>query len=435
MAPSTNTATVTVLTDFDLVEDIILRLPIREVLLTEGVCKAWKGIHKESIRIQKALFLLPATEHKVYYPSCSKPTWCLAPSRSELIANGFVSEPAEENDGDITPTNSPPVKPAGKDSEVKAAKGGVLKNGKHNIPLHFTVAGKCQSVDGEKKGGSSSDMQAPKGIGASEKNTCNTMIVYGLGDDDITGSVSKKKVHFTSDIEISRQKVKGKADFATDGFCTPGKSKNFGLRLKIPPCIDDGKMMVSRVTPPTINPFCEIFIERYFRGSRGGFYPSDPTIPPDQFINWDGDLVVHPQLKLADGTVPGHSRKTRAVQHKDASWRKMHPFSATTASIEVECFDFGPFEVYCDWGMLAGSMMDQLGEHWSKTCPECCILDFWFSEFIKQICLTDQSYVNRGKHGVKKLPGGLNNTGWEVLTKLNAAKVQVTNVKDRIRPF
>jgi hypothetical protein len=60
---------------------------------------------------------------------------------------------------------------------------------------------------------------------------------------------------------------------------------------------------------------------------------------------------------------------------------------------------------------LAGSMMDQLGEHWSKTCPGCCIIDFWFSRFIKQICLTDQSHLNRGKHGVKKLPGGLNNTG------------------------
>jgi len=462
MAPRTKSATVTVLTDFDLVEDIILRLPIREVLLIKRVSKSWKRIYDESIRIQKALFLLPAFEEKIYYPNCSKSTWYLAPSRSELIANGFVSEAAEQSDGDITPTNSPRVKPTGMDSEVKSMKGGVAKNGKHNTQLRFTIAGKSMPADdgnagnvlvGSKDvsktyehtsgtygkqavGGGSSGTGESKIDGATGENTCKTVVLYKVEDGNVTGNVTKKKVHFASaNINIFGQKVKGEADFVTDTFKLPGKSKNFGLRLKIPPCINDGKMMVSRVTPPTINPFCELFIERYFRGSRGGFFPSDPNVTPDQYINWTGELIVLPQIKLPDGTTYGRSSKTRAVQRKDASWRKMHPFSAITASIEVECFDFGAFEVYCDWGMLAGSMMDQLGEHWSNTCPECCILDFWFSEFIKQICLTDQSHLNRGKHGVRKLPGGLNNTGWEVLAKLSAAKVRVTNIKDRIRPF
>lgn len=461
MAPGTNTATVTVLTDFDLVEDIILRLPIREVLLIKRVCKSWKGIHDESIRIQKALFLLPATEQKIYYPDCSKPTWYLAPDRSELIANGFVSEADEESDGDVTPTNSPKMtgqaKPVDKKSEVKRAEGSIASNGKLNTPLYFTIA--CKSLDDDADGkvfvdpkgglktrgqevvthgnqvagGSSSGRQAKQGSVASGENTCRTMVLYDYNNHKSTGAKTKKKVSFASDINIFGQKVKGEADFATEPLHL--SSEDGSERLKIPICINDGKMMVSRVTPPIINPFFELFMERFYRGSRGGFYPKELNISPEGYLDYSGDLVVRPQIKLANGEVLGRSRKTRAVQRYDASWRKMHPFNAVTASIEVECFDFGAFEVYCDWGMLAGSMMEQLGEHWSKTCPECCIIDFWFSEFIKQVCFTDQSHWNRGKHGVKKLPGGLNNTGWEVLVELNAAKVHTTGVKDRIRPF
>jgi len=68
-------------------------------------------------------------------------------------------------------------------------------------------------------------------------------------------------------------------------------------------------------------------------------------------------------------------------------------------------------------------MMEQLGEHWSAMCPECCIPQFWFSEFITQVSHTDRSHVNRGKHGVRKL-GSVNMSGWEILDLMNASRME-----------
>ena len=149
---------------------------------------------------------------------------------------------------------------------------------------------------------------------------------------------------------------------------------------------------------------------------------------------------MHPKVRHADGTTQGwgpndvRSPQDQAVLRYDASWRRMHPFSATTSSIMVECFDFGPIEVHCDWGLLCGSMMEQLGEHWSTKCRECCIPHFWFAEFTQKVCYTDGSHVNRGNHGVRKL-GSVDQTGWEILALLNAAPIGVSCFQDRIRPY
>lgn len=454
MTPATTNATTAVLTDFDLVEDIILRLPIREVLLTKGVCKAWKNVHNESTRVQKALFLMPATEQKIYYPSVKEPTWYLSPARSELIDAGLVSEAVEHSDGDITPTNSPKltahVKPAGEKNTVGSAQSEGATKGKRNTNFHFTTFGEHESVDDETDGKVLVDpkavsethghppvshgdqavggMHAAGGIGASDKNIRKTVLRYKRNEK--TSIKNMKLLKPTSNINIFGQMVNAMTDFNLDEDPEPHTPDKTGSdRLKIPPS-PDGKMMVSRVTSPFINPFCELFIERYYRGSRGGYHAINTDYSPGKDLP---QLVVRPQIKLADGTTRGSSKKTRAVQRNDASWRKMHPFSALTASIEVECYDNGAFEAYCDWGMLAGSMMDQLGEHWANICPDCCIVDYWFSEFIKPVCSTDNSHWNRGDHGVKKL--GLDNTGWEILAKLADGKIQTTGVKDRIRPF
>lgn len=456
MASANSTATVVVLTHFDLLEDILLRLPVREVLFTKRVCKAWKGVHENSTRIQKALFLVPATNQMIYYPNSSKPMWYLAPGREELIEAGLVSEPVDESDGDITPTNSPKQRNAHKKTDlvkgirqVGSLKSEVATDGKFYTNVHLITAGEYESDDGEtdgkvvvgpkfvcKTGGYDTSAhggqavvgmlvtthkQTADGIQmAEEQKTTKNLILYNYkaDSDETTDGIDS-----SSDINIFGRKASG-----NDNGSRAAQYVSINNLPRIP-ASPDGKMMVSRVTSPFINPFFELFFERCFRGSRGGYYPTNLASYSLGSVN----LEVRPQIKLPDGTTVGRSRKTRAVQRYDASWRKMHPFSAITSSIEVECFDFGAFEVFFDFGMLAGHMMDQLGQHWGALCPDCCIPDFWFSEFVKDVCHTDNSHWNRGKHGVKKM--GLNNTGWEILAKLSAGKIQATGVKDRIRPF
>jgi hypothetical protein len=50
-----------------------------------------------------------------------------------------------------------------------------------------------------------------------------------------------------------------------------------------------------------------------------------------------------------------------AVERFSTSWCKMAPFSAAVTSFRVECFDFDTLEIWCDEGLTAGDMMEQLG--------------------------------------------------------------------------
>ena len=50
-----------------------------------------------------------------------------------------------------------------------------------------------------------------------------------------------------------------------------------------------------------------------------------------------------------------------AAERFSASWRKMAPFSAAVTSFRVEFFDFDTLEIWCDEGLTAGDMMEQLG--------------------------------------------------------------------------
>jgi hypothetical protein len=83
--------------------------------------------------------------------------------------------------------------------------------------------------------------------------------------------------------------------------------------------------------------------------------------------------------------------------------------------------------------------MEQLGNHWGEQCLDCCIPEFWFSEFVELSYLTDDTYddersrFNRGDHGARKL-GSVDQTGWEILALLNAAPVKPGYFLDRIRP-
>jgi hypothetical protein len=430
-------ATSKVFTNVDLMDYIVLRLPIHQILSLNGVCKGWEKVYNESSRIQKVLFLSPATEHKIYYPNCDKPIWYLAPDREELLTAGFVPKNSD-NDDDIT-RRSAQAKSESK-KEVKFiertsgfnGKAVTIYNGKLRNPINFTPAGRCEPADGGSSG------MATEGNGASGENTDSDVILYKGRGNGTTGTQVKGNIGSTSNNSSFGQKGKGKVHFVTDAVRSGGRGGR--KRTTIPRRLDD-KMMVRRVVPPFINPFFEVFFDNFFRGIRGVFYAKNDVPPyyrPD--ITYSGELVQRPKIRHGDGTTQGwlptdvRSSKTRAVLSYDASWRRMHPFNATTTAIEVECFDSGSFEVYDDWGLLCGSLMEQLGEHWSTRCRECCIPEFWFSEFIKKVCHTDGSHANRGNHGVRKL-GSVDQTGWEILALLNAAPVRLGYFQDRIRPY
>ncbi|KAK5691307.1 hypothetical protein LTR17_025693 [Elasticomyces elasticus] len=51
----------------ELVEIVLLGLPTRDLLLTERVCKTFKGVMDRSKNIQKALFFLPGTADDVNF--------------------------------------------------------------------------------------------------------------------------------------------------------------------------------------------------------------------------------------------------------------------------------------------------------------------------------------------------------------------------------
>ena len=443
IAAGSNTAISKVFTNVDLMEDILLRLPIREILHLNGVCQGLQKVYNDSPRIQKVLFLSPATEHKIYYPNHKKSFWYLSPDRKELLTAGFVPQDSDDND-DAMRRRTAQAKPASNKREVKFAEGvslfdgklATISDGKFRNPIHFTPVGRYPSADGSGSGSGSG--MATEDNGTSNENTCKAMVLYNGSDNGTTGTQVKGKIDSATDIKIPEQKGKGKVSFATNTSHARGKYMRQRTRIPRSP---DGKMMVSRVSGPFINPFIELFFERFFRGIRCVFYPESavpPYIRPD--ITYEGPLAVHPKIRHADGTTQGwhptdgRSLETQAVMRYEASWRKMRPFSATTSSVEFECFDFGLIDVHCDWGLLCGNMMEQLGEHWSTTCRECCIPHYWFAEFTKKVSYTDGSHVNRGNHGVRKL-GSVNQTGWEILALLNAAPIEVSCFKDRIRPY
>lgn len=89
MAPPASTI---VFANYDLLEDILLHLPLRHLLLSKRVCKQWESTQQTSVRVRKALFLEPFHAQKIYYPSASKPHWYLVPERNELALEGLLSE-------------------------------------------------------------------------------------------------------------------------------------------------------------------------------------------------------------------------------------------------------------------------------------------------------------------------------------------------------
>ena len=74
-APTTNNATTAALNNFDLAEHIMLYLPLREVLLSKRVCKAWKDevarckADRVIIMVNRVFYLEPEDFIRVFIPA------------------------------------------------------------------------------------------------------------------------------------------------------------------------------------------------------------------------------------------------------------------------------------------------------------------------------------------------------------------------------
>jgi hypothetical protein len=121
MAPPARTK---VFANFDLLEDILLHLPLQDLLLTQGVCKQWQSMQQTSTRVRKALFLEPFHAQKVYYPSTSKPQWYLIPGRDELMQQGFLSEDDSDDLSYSTPDENIPGSGSSDGSDGSNGSGG-----------------------------------------------------------------------------------------------------------------------------------------------------------------------------------------------------------------------------------------------------------------------------------------------------------------------
>jgi hypothetical protein len=119
-------ASTTVFADFDLLEDILLHLPLQDLLLTERVCKQWQGMQQTSSRVRKALFLEPFHAQKIYYPTASKPWWYLVPGHAELQQQGFLGEDDPDNNQVSYPATSTQLEtvPGSGSSEGSDSSGG-----------------------------------------------------------------------------------------------------------------------------------------------------------------------------------------------------------------------------------------------------------------------------------------------------------------------
>ena len=394
-----------VFADFDLLEDILLHLPLQDLFLTQEVCKQWQSMQQTSTRVRKALFLEPFHSQKVYYPSTYKPHWYRVPDRRELLKEGFLSE--EDDDEHVSYSTAP-------------------------IP----------------------DETIPGSGSSDEYDEYDSDDSNGSGGSDVTiVNVNMDKYRKQQAAKSKQQDVLGSSHLYDPNMVNPDT-----MIPKGPPA--DKKMAVARiVSGPFMNPFADLFckssppsplsakqhtrltssfnlVTRFWKSARATWWPRpDSYYPnPNYILDRDRENFLVPPRRYDDGTIHGSSHRTHAVERFSASWRKMAPFSAAVTSFRVECFDFDTLEIWCDEGLTAGDMMEQIGHHWSFDCRDCCIYDFWFSEFLKYCKYTDRGWQNRGNHGVQKL--GLDNTGWDALSKMyEADTVAITGVWDGQRPY
>jgi len=92
---STQPASTRLLSTFELLEDIILYLPLRQILLSQRVNRAFSNVIKGSKPIQRALFLAPHNDQTIKCypkPGTFEHEWKVARDSESLtpVANPFL---------------------------------------------------------------------------------------------------------------------------------------------------------------------------------------------------------------------------------------------------------------------------------------------------------------------------------------------------------
>lgn len=263
MASDTSEASSTrVLGNFDLLETILLELPIRDLLLTKRVSKSWAGMQDKSDRIQKALFLKPFSDKRIYYPDCSKPHWYLNLNGNDNSYEGV----SDDQDGGVS--LEPPK--------------WFQKGGSGVPPADY--AQQCEVYQG-----SSSDDSANQEVSTYVSDDAMSVIRKGSSRDSKQQHQKHKKlgIHIiNSNFDIFRQNTTADttADSADDSQSSPIAQQTYGklldnlpsdpnapfdslkyepyyaeVTLKQTETTSSSKLPASRMTGPFINPFCELF--------------------------------------------------------------------------------------------------------------------------------------------------------------------------------
>ncbi len=99
--PDPTGAPAQVFATYELLEDILLHLPLQKLLLSQRVCHTFKDVVKSSSRIQQALFLQPACTRKVFWSTAAslssgtEGSWRLCPKAGTVITpilNPFLDQ-------------------------------------------------------------------------------------------------------------------------------------------------------------------------------------------------------------------------------------------------------------------------------------------------------------------------------------------------------
>lgn len=106
--PSVNPKALQVFNTVELLESILLHLPTKDVLLAQRVSKSWKGTVTGSLRLQKALFLVPCRKAaKTFFHEWLNPFWSTSTSAEEFYDNFAVTDVTTKGEIIVNPLLKP----------------------------------------------------------------------------------------------------------------------------------------------------------------------------------------------------------------------------------------------------------------------------------------------------------------------------------------
>jgi len=238
--------------DFDLLEDILLNLPLRDLLVSKRVCKPWSAMQQQSDRIQKALFLKPFSDMKIYYPDSSTPYWYLNPKGNEHLQDDLNDDKDEDEDGgdSLRPpkwfqNGGSGVPPADYAEQCKAYEASLSG---HNANQKVST---YVSDNAMKRKGSSSDSKQ-------QQQKLKKLGIY-IFDSAFGEDTGDSLTSTTTQPIFSRVFNDPPSNPRAQASEAEIKPYLFSVTRKQSEATDSSKFSVPRITGPYINPFCELF--------------------------------------------------------------------------------------------------------------------------------------------------------------------------------